>query len=50
MVISKDFLQVVEWEVFDLQGQINTLNAAEVIDCATKARLEKTEAYVKESF
>ena len=37
-------------QVFDLQGQIETLNAAEVIDLATRAGLEKTEAYVKESF
>jgi len=33
----------------DLQGQIDTLNATEVIDPATKANLEKAEAYVKES-
>jgi len=50
MVISEDLLQVVEQEVFDLQGQIDTLNAAEVIDPATKASLEKTEAYVKNHF
>ncbi|KAJ8432645.1 LOW QUALITY PROTEIN: hypothetical protein Cgig2_011811 [Carnegiea gigantea] len=36
--------------VIDLKGQIDTLNAIEVIDLATKASLEKTEAYVKESF
>ena len=50
MVISEDLLQVVEREVFDLQGQIDTLNAGEVVNPATKASLEKTEAYVKESF
>ena len=50
MVISEDFLQIVEREVFDLQGPIDTLNAAEVLDAATKASLEKIEAYVKESF
>ena len=44
MVISEDLLQVVEREVFDLQGQIDTLDAAEVIDPTTKASLEKTEA------
>jgi len=50
MVISEDLLQVLEREVFDLQGHIDTLNAAEVIDPTTKATLDKTEAYVKESF
>ncbi|KAJ8420734.1 hypothetical protein Cgig2_023006 [Carnegiea gigantea] len=39
-----------EQAVIDLKGQIDTLNAIEVIDPATKASLEKTEAYVKESF
>jgi len=41
---------VAEREVFDLQGQIDTLNAAEVIDPATSASLEKTETYMNESF
>ena len=50
MVISEDLLQVVQREVFDLEGQIDTLNAAQVTDTAMKASLEKTEAYVKESF
>jgi len=50
MVGSKDLLQVANQEVFDLQGQINTLNVAEVIEPTTKASLEKTKAYVKESF
>ncbi|KAJ8420964.1 LOW QUALITY PROTEIN: hypothetical protein Cgig2_019213 [Carnegiea gigantea] len=36
--------------VIDLKGQIDTLNAIEVIDLATQASLEKTETYVKESF
>jgi len=42
--------QVVDGDVFDLQGQIDTLNVAEVIDPATNTSLENTEAYVKESF
>jgi len=50
MVISEDLLQVVEREVFDLQGQIDTLNAAEVTNPTMKASLKKTEAYVKEPF
>ncbi|KAJ8421805.1 hypothetical protein Cgig2_016543 [Carnegiea gigantea] len=37
-------------EVIDLQGQIDILNATEVMDAATKASLEKAEAYIKESF
>ncbi|KAJ8424352.1 hypothetical protein Cgig2_033471 [Carnegiea gigantea] len=49
-VASRDLLQEAEWAVLDLKGQIDTLNAIEVIDPATKASLEKTEAYVKESF
>ncbi|KAJ8429978.1 hypothetical protein Cgig2_009664 [Carnegiea gigantea] len=36
--------------VINLKGQIDTLHAVEVIDPTTKASLEKTEAYVKESF
>ncbi|KAJ8420035.1 hypothetical protein Cgig2_011956 [Carnegiea gigantea] len=47
---SEDSLQKDEQAVIDLKGQIDTLNANEVIDPATKASLEKTEAYVKESF
>ncbi|KAJ8422461.1 hypothetical protein Cgig2_011973 [Carnegiea gigantea] len=47
---SEDSLQEAEQAVIDLKGQIDTLNAIEVIDPATKASLEKTEAYVKESF
>jgi len=50
MVAIEDFLQVAEREVFDLLGQIDTLNAAKVIDPATRASLEKTETYMKESF
>jgi len=50
MVASEDLLQEAKQDVFDLQGQIDTLNDAEVIDPATKASLEKTEAYVKEPF
>ena len=47
---SEDSLQKAEQAVIDLKGQIDTLNAIEVIDPSTKASLEKTEAYVKESF
>ncbi|KAJ8430152.1 hypothetical protein Cgig2_005514 [Carnegiea gigantea] len=47
---SEDSLQEAEQAVIDLKGQIDTLNAIEVIDPTTKASLEKTEAYVKESF
>ena len=47
---SEDLLQVAERELFDLQGQINTLNATEVIDPAIRASLEKTKTYVNESF
>jgi len=47
MMASEYLLQVVE-RVFDLQGQIDTFNAAEVID--PEASWENTEAYVKESF
>jgi len=50
MVISEDFRQVVKGEVFDLQGHIDALNATEVMDPTTKASLEETEVYVKESF
>ena len=45
MMISEDLLQVVEREVYDLQGQIDNLNATDVMNPAMKARLEKTEAY-----
>jgi len=50
VTIIKDSLQEAEQAIIDLKGQIDTLNAIEVIDLATKASLEKTEAYVKESF
>jgi len=50
MMASENLLQVTEWEVFDLQGETDTLNAAEVIDLATRPSLEKTETYVKDSF
>ena len=50
MTASEDSLQEAEQAVIDLKGQIDTLNVIEVIDPATKASLEKTEAYVKESF
>jgi len=35
--------------VIDLQGQIDTLNAIEVIDPTTKASLKKVETYMKDS-
>ncbi|KAJ8422768.1 hypothetical protein Cgig2_013553 [Carnegiea gigantea] len=47
---SEHLLQEVEREVIDLQGQIEVLNATEVMDAATKASLEKAKAYIKESF
>jgi len=50
MVASEDLLQVAEREVFDLQGQIDTLNAVEVIDPATIASVERIETYLNESF
>jgi len=50
MVASEDLLQVAKRELFDLESQIDTLNAAEVIDLATRVSLEKTKTYVKESF
>jgi len=50
MVANKDLLQVAEREVFGLQSQIDTLNAAEVIDLATRASLERTKTCLKESF
>ena len=50
MVANEDLLQAADREVFNLQGQIDTLNAAEVIDPATRASLEKIETYIKESF
>ena len=50
MMANEDFLQVAEWKVFDLQGKIDTLNVVKVTNPATKASLEKIEAYVKESF
>ena len=50
VVASKHLLQEAEREVIDLQGQIDILNATEVMDAATKASLEKAEAYIKESF
>ncbi|KAJ8424444.1 hypothetical protein Cgig2_003061 [Carnegiea gigantea] len=49
VVVSEHLLQEIKREVIDLQGQIDKINAAKVIDLATKASLEKTEAYVKES-
>ncbi|KAJ8441461.1 hypothetical protein Cgig2_008722 [Carnegiea gigantea] len=47
---SEHLLQEAEREVIDLQGQIEVLNATEVMDAATKASLEKAKAYIKESF
>ena len=50
MAASEHLLQEAEREFIDLQGQIEVLNATEVMDVATKASLEKAEAYIKESF
>ncbi|KAJ8422179.1 hypothetical protein Cgig2_015760 [Carnegiea gigantea] len=50
VAVSEHLLQEAKQEVIDLQGQIDILNATEVIDAATKASLEKAEAYIKESF
>ncbi|KAJ8427082.1 hypothetical protein Cgig2_008951 [Carnegiea gigantea] len=50
MAASEHLLQEAEREVIDLQGQIEVLNATEVMDAAIKASLEKVEAYIKESF
>jgi len=47
---SEHLFQETEREVIDLQGQINILNATEVMDAPTKASLEQAEAYIKESF
>ncbi|KAJ8424573.1 hypothetical protein Cgig2_023569 [Carnegiea gigantea] len=47
---NEHLLQEAEREVIDLQCQIEVLNATEVMDAATKASLEKAEAYIKESF
>ena len=43
-------LQDTEHEVIDLQGQIDIINASEVMDPATKGRLEKIEVYINGSF
>ncbi|KAJ8423647.1 hypothetical protein Cgig2_010634 [Carnegiea gigantea] len=50
VVASEDLLQEVEWAVIDLKGQIDTLNAIEVIDPTSKASLEKIKTNIKESF
>ncbi|KAJ8430393.1 hypothetical protein Cgig2_000225 [Carnegiea gigantea] len=47
---SEHLLQEAEREVIDLQGQIDILNATEVMDASTKASLDKAEAYINESF
>ncbi|KAJ8425239.1 hypothetical protein Cgig2_014338 [Carnegiea gigantea] len=45
-------LQLLEDQQKELssQGQIEVLNATEMMDAATKASLEKAESYIKESF
>ena len=50
MAASEHLLQEAKREVIDLQGQIEVLNATKVMNVATKASLEKAEAYIKESF
>ncbi|KAJ8431639.1 hypothetical protein Cgig2_001962 [Carnegiea gigantea] len=47
---SEHLLQEAEWKVIDLHGHIDIFNATEVMDLATKASLEKVQAYIKESF
>ncbi|KAJ8426368.1 hypothetical protein Cgig2_001894 [Carnegiea gigantea] len=42
-------LQEAEWAGIDLKIKINNLNAIDVIDPVTKASIEKSEDYVKES-
>ena len=46
---NNNLLQDIEQEVTTLQGQIDIINATEVMDVATKATLERIEAYIKES-
>ncbi|KAJ8439086.1 LOW QUALITY PROTEIN: hypothetical protein Cgig2_009229 [Carnegiea gigantea] len=43
VVANEDLLQEVKREVIDLQGQIDSLNAIEVINLATKSSLEKVK-------
>jgi len=50
MMASEDLLQVGKRELFDLQGQIDTLNTTEVIHPTTKASWEETVTYMMESF
>ena len=38
-----------EWASVDLKIKINNLNAIDIIDPFTRASMEKTEDYVKES-
>ncbi|KAJ8430584.1 hypothetical protein Cgig2_001011 [Carnegiea gigantea] len=47
---SEHLLQEAEREVVNLQGQIDILNATEVMYAAIKASLKQAEAYIKESF
>ncbi|KAJ8425240.1 hypothetical protein Cgig2_014339 [Carnegiea gigantea] len=47
---SEHLLQEAEREVINLQDQIDIFNANEVMDVATKASLEKVDAYIKEPF
>ncbi|KAJ8426539.1 hypothetical protein Cgig2_002059 [Carnegiea gigantea] len=47
---SEHLLHEAKREVINLQGQIDILNATEVMDVATKASLEKAETYINESF
>ncbi|KAJ8432843.1 hypothetical protein Cgig2_024531 [Carnegiea gigantea] len=49
-VASEDLLQEAAQAVIDLKGQIDTLNGIEVIGPTNKDSLEKTEAYINESF
>ncbi|KAJ8425137.1 hypothetical protein Cgig2_017256 [Carnegiea gigantea] len=50
VAVNEHLLQEVEREVINLHGQIDIINANEVMDAATKASLKKTNAFIKESF
>ncbi|KAJ8427303.1 hypothetical protein Cgig2_002215 [Carnegiea gigantea] len=47
---SKHLLQEIKLEVIDFQVYIDIISATELMDAATKATLEKIEAFIKESF
>ncbi|KAJ8437552.1 hypothetical protein Cgig2_017905 [Carnegiea gigantea] len=49
VAISAHLFRETEQELIDFQGQIDIINSTEDMDAATKANLEKTQAYIKES-